>query len=206
MPTALIIDTHPAIRHAAGQILTNQAGIGEVRFADTGVAALHALRERAADLVLLDLQLSDLPGDAVLEEIVSTWPGTRVLVQSAMRQAAERALLGGAHGYIDKGAGLDGLANAVRALMGGYAAFPLASLPTIRRAAANPADPASLLSRRELTVLRFLAVGHSNKAISHVLGISNKTVSSHKTSIMAKLGFGSVIELAEFAKLHQLAC
>ena len=140
----------------------------------------------------------------MLEEVVSTWPVTCVLVLSAQRRAAERALLGGAHGYIDKGAGLDGLADAVRALMSGYAAFPLRSLPTFRRAAANPADPKALLSRRELTVLRLLAVGHSNKAISDVLEISNKTVSSHKASIMDKLGLGSLIDLAEFARVHRL--
>lgn len=206
MPNALIIDPHPAIHRAAGNVLAEHAGFDAVRFATDGASALQAMREQAADLVLIDLQLGDLPGDAVLEELVSTWPATRILVLSAMPQVAERALLGGAHGYVDKGAGLAGLADAVRAVMGGYAAFPLASLPSIRRAAVNPADPTRLLSRRELTVLRFLAVGHSNKAISGVLGISNKTVSSHKTSIMTKLGFGSLIDLAEFARRHQLAC
>lgn len=205
MPSALVVDAHPAVRHAAWQVLKESAGFEDVRFAEEGADALLSLRDRTVDLVMLDLQLADLPGDAVLEEVVSSYPSTRVLVLSALQQAAERALLGGAHGYIDKCAGLDGLADAVRAVMGGYAAFPLASLPTIRRAATNPADPRRLLSRRELTVLRFLVVGHSNKAISDVLGISNKTVSSHKTSIMNKLGFTSLIDLAEFARRHQLA-
>ncbi|RZT43074.1 response regulator transcription factor [Cupriavidus agavae] len=206
MPNALVIDSHPAIRRCALAVLKDQTGFDEVRFANGGAAALEALREREADLVVLDLQLEDLPGDAVLEEVVSNYPLTRVLVLSALPQAAERALLSGAHGYVDKGGGLENLGDAVRAVMGGYAAFPLSSLPTIRRAATNPADPRTLLSRRELTVLRFLAVGQSNKAISDVLGISNKTVSSHKTSIMTKLGFNSLIDLAEFARRHQLAC
>ncbi|MDT6962605.1 response regulator transcription factor [Cupriavidus sp. SZY C1] len=205
MPNALVIDPHAAIREAVHGALTAQAGFREVRLAPGGSTALLALRERAADLVVTDLQLDDVPGDAVLEEVVSSWPETRVLVVSAQRRAAERALLAGAHGFIDKNNGLGGLVDAVRALMGGYAAFPLKALPTFRRAATNPADPRTLLSRRELTVLRFLAAGHSNKSVSMVLNISNKTVSSHKASIMAKLGLSSLIDLAEFARIHRLA-
>ena len=68
--------------------------------------------------------------------------------------------------------------------------------------------PSTLISPAQscfgLTVLRLLAVGHSNKAISDVLEISNKTVSSHKASIMDKLGLGSLIDLAEFARVHRL--
>ncbi|MEN7526827.1 MULTISPECIES: response regulator transcription factor [unclassified Cupriavidus] len=204
MPNALVIDTHPAIRRNAQAVLQGE-GFDEVRFASGGIEALDTLRARAADFVMLDLQMADLPGDAVLEEVVANYPLTRVLVLSALQQAAERALLSGAHGYVDKGGGLENLGDTVRAVMSGYASFPLSSLPTIRRAAINPADPRALLSRRELTVLRFLAVGHSNKAISDALGISNKTVSSHKTSIMTKLGFNSLIDLAEFSRRHQLA-
>lgn len=204
MSNAIVIDPHSSIRTAVSNILEHASSFKEVRLATGGASGLLALRDRPADLVVMDLELDDLPGDAVLEEVVSTWPVTCVLVLSAQRRAGERALLGGAHGYIDKSAGLDGLADAVRAVMSGYVAFPLKSLPTFRRAAANPADPRTLLSRRELTVLRLLAVGHSNKAISDVLTISNKTVSSHKASIMDKLGLSSLIDLAEFARRQNL--
>jgi hypothetical protein len=71
-------------------------------------------------------------------------------------------LLSGAHGYVDKGNGIGGIEHAVRG-HGGYAAFPLALLTTIRRAASAPVDPIYVLSRRELTVMRFLAAGHSNR-------------------------------------------
>jgi len=209
MPNAIVIDSHPDphadTRELARSILANEAGFATVRFVKDGVDALRAMREQAADLVIMDLELADLPGDAMLEELSTSWPATRILVMSAQRRAGERALLAGAHGCVERCIGLPGLADAVRAVMRGYATFPVASLPTFRRAANNPADPRNLLSRRELTVLRFLAVGYSNKAISTVLSISNKTVSSHKTSIMSKLGVGSLIDLAEFARRHRLA-
>ncbi|WP_244786720.1 response regulator transcription factor [Cupriavidus pauculus] len=205
MPTALVIDPHPAICRAVSSVLADHLGFDEVRVAENGTRALRSMRERTAELVMVDLQLPDVPGDAVLEELVSTCPASRILVLSAMPHVAERALLCGAHGFVDKGAGLAGLAEAVRAIMSGYTVFPLSTLPRLRRSVMNPADPTQILSRRELTVMRFLAAGHSNKAISDVLGISNKTVSSHKTSIMAKLGCDSLIDMAEFARRHQLA-
>jgi len=204
MSSALVIDNHRGIRATAIAALLKFVGINEVRVATTAAEALTELRTQCADLVMLDLERADLPADAVVEEIVTTYPATRVLVLSAVAGAAERALLGGAHGYVDKGDGIDGMEHSVRAVMNGYAVFPQSSLPTIRRAASAPGDPTRVLSRRELTVLRLLAAGHSNKAISVVLGISNKTVSSHKSSVMTKLGFRSLIDLAEFARRHQL--
>jgi len=204
MPSALVIDDHPEVRGAATAALLKAIGFDDVRVVATTTEALIALRTQCAHLVLVDLGLADLPRDAAVEEVVTAYPATRVLVMSSVPGAAERALLGGAHGFIDKNEGIEALQHAVRAAMSGYAVFPHASLPSIRRAASSPSNPTHVLSRRELTVIRFLAAGHSNKAISAVLGISNKTVSSHKMSIMTKLGFQSLIDLAEFARRHQL--
>jgi two-component system response regulator EvgA len=205
MSSALVIDNHRGVRATATAALLKSIGFEEVRMAATAAEALQELRTQCADLVMVDLELADLPGDAVVEEVVTICPETCVLVLSAVAGAAERALRGGAHGYVDRGDGIDGMVHAVRALMSGYAVFPLTLLPTIRRASPAPASPTQVLSRRELTVLRLLAAGHSNKAISVVLGISNKTVSSHKASIMTKLQFRSLIDLAEFARRHNIS-
>ncbi|SDC46042.1 two component transcriptional regulator, LuxR family [Cupriavidus sp. YR651] len=203
MPTALVVDDHPAIRLAVGNQLMCDLGFEEIREASNGPDALQVLRRGATDLIIVDLDLPGVAGDAVLEEAASRYPAARVLVLSAMPGAGERAMHGGAHGYVAKQEGLQELMHAIRAVMAGYAVFPVKLLQSIRQTATQ-GDLLSLLSKRELTVLRFLASGYSNKTISDVLCISNKTVSSHKTSIMAKLGFGSLIELGEFARRHQL--
>lgn len=205
MSNALVIDAHPAMRHAVCNMLREVSAFESVHLASNGSEGLIALRSHKVELVLIDPQLGDLPADLVLDELATNHTDTRVLVLSAQCKAAEHALMAGAHGFIDKGDGLERLPDAVRAVMGGYATFPLTSLPSIRRVASSPSDPVSLLSRRELTVLRLLATGHSNKSISTMLGISNKTVSSHKTSIMAKLGVDSLIKLSDFVRRHQLA-
>jgi len=204
MSSALVIDNQRGIRAMATTALLKTIGFENVRVAGTATEALMELRTQRADLVMVDSELADLPGDAVVEEVLTIYPATRVLVLTGMAGAAERALLGGAHGYLDRGASIDVMEYTIRATMNGYAVFPQAWLSTIRRAASAPANPTQVLSRREFTVLRFLAAGHSNKANGIVLGLSNKTVSSHKMSIMTKLGFQSLIDLAEFARRHQL--
>ncbi|WP_454762915.1 LuxR C-terminal-related transcriptional regulator [Cupriavidus campinensis] len=204
MPTALVVDDHPAIRLAVRTRLTDELQFDTVTEVTNGADALHALRDGATDLIVVDLSLPGVPGEALLAELVARHPRTRVLVLSAMTGAGERAIHGGAHGYVDKGDGLDALTPALRAVMEGFAVFPTQLLPTLRRVTAVAGDPARILSRRELTVLRMLATGHTNKAISELLEISNKTVSSHKTNIMGKLKFKSLIDLAEFARRHHL--
>ena len=76
MPNAIVIDPHIAVRKTVCNILETASGFQEVRVAAGGAPGLLALRDRPADLVVMDLQLDDLPGDAVLEEVVSTWPVT----------------------------------------------------------------------------------------------------------------------------------
>ncbi|MGO4279255.1 two component transcriptional regulator, LuxR family [Cupriavidus sp. OV038] len=204
MPTALVVDDHPAIRLAVRSRLTEDLDFDTVTEVTNGADALRVLRDAIADLIVVDLSLPGVPGEALLAELVSRHPATRVLVLSAMTGAGERAIHGGAHGYVDKGDGLHALTPALRAVMQGFAVFPTHLLPTLRRLSAVAGDPARILSRRELTVLRMLASGHTNKAISELLEISNKTVSSHKANIMSKLKFKSLIELAEFARRHHL--
>lgn len=204
MPTALVVDDHPAIRLAVRTCLTDELHFDTVTEVTNGADALQALRYEAADLIVVDLSLPGVPGEALLAELVARHPGSRVLVLSAMTGAAERAMHGGAHGYVDKGDGLQALTPALRAVMEGFAVFPTHMLPSLRRMSAVAGDPARVLSRRELTVMRMLASGHTNKAISELLAISNKTVSSHKANIMSKLKFKSLIDLAEFARRHHL--
>ena len=105
MPTALVVDDHPAIRLAVRSRLTEDLDFDTVTEVTNGADALRVLRDAIADLIVVDLSLPGVPGEALLAELVSRHPGTRVLVLSAMTGAGERAIHGGAHGYVDKGDG-----------------------------------------------------------------------------------------------------
>ncbi|WP_423196150.1 MULTISPECIES: LuxR C-terminal-related transcriptional regulator [unclassified Cupriavidus] len=203
MSVALIVDDHPAVRLAVAAHLTQDLGF-EVREATCAAEAIQAMKEVQPDLVIVDLDLPALPGDTVIEAVGNLCPSARLVVLSALTGAPIRALRAGAHGYVAKDSGLHELAEVLRVVLSGYAVFPVGSLDTLRRIADGPGSPTAGLSRREMTVLRFLATGQSNKSIAETLRISNKTVSSHKTSIMTKLKLSSLIELAEFARRHHL--
>ncbi|WP_342052263.1 MULTISPECIES: response regulator transcription factor [unclassified Cupriavidus] len=203
MPVALIVDDHPAVRVAVAAQLSQQLGY-QTYEAATAADAMQLIGEVTPDLVIVDLDLPSVPGEVVIEAVEERHPAARLVVLSAVSSASLRALQAGAHGQVAKDSGLDELGKIVDAVMAGYVVFPAALLESLHRMAGGQNDPMAELSRREVTVLRFLAGGQSNKAIAETLHISNKTVSSHKTSIMTKLGLKSMIDLAEFARKHRL--
>ncbi|QET02730.1 response regulator transcription factor [Cupriavidus pauculus] len=203
MPVALIVDDHPAVRVAVAAQLSQQLGY-QTHEAATAADAMQLIGEVTPDLVIVDLDLPSVPGEVVIEAVEERHPSARLVVLSAVSSASLRALQAGAHGQVAKDSGLDELGKIVDAVMAGYVVFPAALLESLHRMAGGQNDPMAELSRREVTVLRFLAGGQSNKAIAETLHISNKTVSSHKTSIMTKLGLKSMIDLAEFARKHRL--
>lgn len=203
MPVALIVDDHPAVRVAVASHLSRHLGYQTHEAASTA-DAMRVLEEITPDLVVVDLDLPSVPGEVVIEAVEDRHPTARVVVLSAVASASLRALHARAHGQVAKDSGLDELGQVLGAVMAGYVVFPAALLESLHRTAGGNNDPMAGLSRREVTVLRFLAAGQSNKAIAETLHISNKTVSSHKTSIMTKLGLKSMIDLAEFARKHRL--
>lgn len=203
MSVALIVDDHPAVRLAVSAHLTAHLGF-EIHEAHNAADAIKSMEELKPDLLIVDLDMPSLPGDAVVEAVEKLCPKARLIVLSAVNGAGVRAVRAGAHGHVAKVSGLDELVEVLRVMMLGYAVFPVSVLDALRRMADGPKSPTAGLSRREVTVLRFLAAGHSNKAIAEALRISNKTVSSHKTSVMGKLKLHSLIDIAEFARKHQI--
>ncbi|AGW88905.1 hypothetical protein N234_02605 [Ralstonia pickettii DTP0602] len=82
--------------------------------------------------------------------------------------------------------------------------FPMQTLEAARQIGEEQDAGMPRLSNREVTILQYLARGHSNKSIAAELLISSKTVSTHKANIMAKLNVGSLVELVDYARRHQM--
>lgn len=90
-------------------------------------------------------------------------------------------------------------------LLAGYSFFPSNTLQLINHPASLKGEIRDMpLSNREITVLRYLANGLSNKDIAEKLLLSNKTISAHKANIFSKLGVHSIVELIDYAKAHEL--
>lgn len=205
MDQALIVDDHPAIRQAVSAQLRRVLGFRLVMEADNSHDALQIVYEREPKLVILELALPGTPGVELIHRIAGRFPRVRMLVLSGtdIQFAPVRALRAGAHGFVAKQAGVEDLLHAARGILAGYLYFPVHTLRAARLLAKS-SGPTSCLSRRELSILQYLARGHANKSIAEALRISAKTVSSHKTNLMGKLQIGSLVELADFARRHKI--
>jgi len=106
---------------------------------------------------------------------------------------------------VSKRKDLNDIYNAVEMLLSGYSFFPYETLSFINHQGSHRGAINDMpLSNREVTVLRYLANGLSNKEIAQQLLLSNKTISAHKSNIYSKLGVQTIVELIDYAKAHEL--
>ncbi|KVP86538.1 LuxR family transcriptional regulator [Burkholderia ubonensis] len=196
----LLIDDHPAMVFALTTILERDPLLKVVGAAETGKLALKRYRELKPDLLLVDLDLPELDGLNLIETIRRADNDVKILVVSSQKatQFATRCQAAGANGYVEKCEDIPQIQNAVRATLSGYNCFPAI------KSTATAEGPISLLSEREVCIMKYLARGWSNKQIGDALSISNKTVSTHKNSILTKLGITNIVDLAHFAKANDL--
>jgi two-component system response regulator EvgA len=209
MSTTLIIDDHPAFRLVIKMQLQQLLGIEEVIEADNGQAAVELARQFAPKLAILDLDIPRISGLDVIPRLKLAHPPIRVLVLSGHDPAtfAPRAMRSGVHGFVGKSQEMKEIMRGVEAVLAGYTVFPVTTGCGMASniGTEHEEERVRLLSDKELVILQMLSKGMSNKAIGDALFISNKTVSSHKTRIMQKLGAKSLVELIDLARRCRIA-
>lgn len=206
MQHVLIVDEPSKFRAMLCAELASVLEPGEVLETDGVREGFRLAREHRPDLVLVDVERFGNPGIDFVRRISAMLPTVPLLVLSGTdaTQAPVRALRAGAHGFVVKQRGLAEVMQAVRGVLSGYLVFPMQTLETVRQLGEQHDIGVPRLSNREITILQYLARGHSNKSIAAQLLISSKTVSTHKTNIMAKLNVGSLVEMVDYARRHQL--
>lgn len=207
MGKILIVDDHPIVRLAV-RLLLERASHEVIGEADNGVEAVIAARDLQPELMLLDLDIPKLGGLEVIARIQMLPAPPRVLVLSSLDPAffSGRCMRAGAHGFVYKQEDTEELLVGIKSVLYGYSFFPN-QLSTSVRNKNQERDESLLLeslSDRELTVLRYLALGYTNKQIADEFLINNKTVSSYKKRLQDKLGESSVVGLSGFAKRNLL--
>jgi two-component system response regulator EvgA len=210
MSTILIVDDHPAFRLVIRLQLMQLLGVENIFEADNGQAAVEMARQHAPDLAILDLDIPRISGLDVIPRLKLAHPLIRVLVLSGQDPVtfAPRAMRSGAHGFVGKSQEMKEILRGVEAVLAGYTVFPVTrsgSGMAPNNGASSEEDKLALLSDKELVILQMLSRGMSNKAIGDALFVSNKTVSSHKTRIMQKLGVRSLVELVDLARRCRIA-
>ncbi|HUX42441.1 MAG TPA: response regulator transcription factor [Rectinemataceae bacterium] len=204
----LIVDDHPFIRKGIRETLSEAIGLLEIEDAADGNQAFELLRANYFDLVIVDVSMPGRDGLELIRDSLALRPNLRFLMMSvfAEREFAERAYRNGAMGYLAKSSPPSQFLEAVRRILGGqvYVSPEYAELLVLGKTGESE-EGGQRLSDRELAVLRRYAAGLSLMEIGRELHLSVKTVSTHKTRAMEKLGIESNAELISYALSHGLA-
>ncbi|WP_253378634.1 fimbria biosynthesis transcriptional regulator FimZ [unidentified bacterial endosymbiont] len=205
--SVIIMDEHPIVRMSIEVLLQKNKNIVVKLKSGDSHEVLDCIRNHAIDLVILDIELTGTDGFALLKRIKYLNKDIKVLFLSSKSESfyAGRAIRAGANGFVSKRKDLGEIYNAVEMILTGYSFFPSETLNFINHLGTRTGAAVDMpLSNREVTVLRYLANGLSNKEIAEQLLLSNKTISAHKSNIYSKLGVQSIVELIDYAKAHEL--
>lgn len=185
MIRVMCVDDHPLMREGIGAVIRSQADMTIVVEASNGREAVEAFRKHRPDVTLMDLRLPDMSGIDALVAIRAEFPDARIIMLTTFEGDVEiqRALHGGARGYLLKSTPADDILDAVRDVHAGRKRIP-------SEIAAKIAEYVSEvpLTRREIEILQEMAGGHRNRAIGERLFIAEETVKVHIKHLMEKLG------------------
>jgi two-component system invasion response regulator UvrY len=204
----LLADDHTLVRRGLKQIL--QDGFPHARFLEAGNAedVLRLVASNRCSLLLLDINLPGRSGLDVMRDVRQIAPRIPVLIVTMQSedQYAVRCLRAGASGFVTKDSSPEELVAASRKVMGGgrYVSPRVAEMLAAEVCRPTRGVPRSGLSEREYEVLRMIADGTSLTEIASRLRLSVKTVSSHRSRILAKLGFESNAQLVRYALEQKL--
>lgn len=198
----ILADDHTLVRAGIRRILESQPQFEVVAEAHDGAAALDAVAQHDADVLVLDLNMNGLEGIDVLRQAKRTKPDLRVVILTmhAGREYVSRALAEGADGYLLKDSAVQDLAGAIANVMLGGTFFS----PAIQQQMADMMREGHKeglhgLTDREREVLTLIARGLSTKEIATELNIGGRTVETHRANLMRKLGVKSVALLTQVA-------
>lgn len=209
----LLADDHDVLRRGVRGLLEEQPGWEVCGEARNGREAVDLALRLQPDVAVLDLTMPELNGLEATRQIKKHLPDTEVLVFTMhhSEQLLHAVLAGGARGYVLKSDAARQLVAAVEAavahrpfLSTAVSAAAGEGVPRAWAGAAREASAFHVLSAREREIVQLLAEGQSSKVAAATLGISVKTVETHRATIMRKLGIRSVVELVRYAIRNQL--
>ena len=184
-----VADDHPPYRDGISRAISEREGLELAGEADTGLAALAAIRSGCPDVAVLALEMAGLGGIDLTTSIVRAEMATRVLLLAASPEDVYDAVAAGAYGYLMRPAGPDAVCAAVEAVARGSAVLDGAAQEALVRCIRDRAAPVRQdLSEREREVLELTAQGLSAPQIAAELHLSPTTVKSHLHGAYEKLG------------------
>jgi len=210
----LVVDDHSIVRRGIRSLLESQSGLEVCAEAADGIEAIQQVEKERPDLVVLDLTIPQKNGLEVTRCIREEFPTTAVLILTMhfSEEVAREVLRCGARGYLLKSDADIELLTAVQQIRknrpfftGKLAASMAESFARDKpRGGDTSGDIEAPLSAREIEVVQLLASGKGNKEVAAMIGVSTRTVESHRNHIMQKMAFGSFSDLIRFAIRNSL--
>jgi DNA-binding NarL/FixJ family response regulator len=200
----LLADDHTLVRAGISALLERVEGVKVVGEAADGLHAMELIKELQPEVVLLDLQMPGLSGFEVLQQATEKFPSIKIIVLSVhdSEEYALRALRSGAAGYLPKSAASTELKQAIEQVARGEIyVSPIISQMISVESEKGPSylAPSIELTPRQREVLTLVAEGYSTRDIARTLGISVKTVETHRAQLMERLNIHDVAGLVRYA-------
>lgn len=203
MIKTLIVDDHDLVRTGIRAMLEEVQAIKVVGEARNGKEAVKVAREVRPDVVLMDVKMPELDGLEATRKLLRIDPDIKVLVVTVCEDDIfpSRLLQAGASGYLTKGASMDEMVQAIRAVNAGqrYISPAVAQQLAFKHVSDVEESPIDSLSERELQVMLMIVRGQKPKEISEKLCLSPKTVNSYRYRLFDKLGVVNDVELTHLA-------
>ena len=202
----VLCDDHPLVLDGLRAVFQNDAGIEVVGVAHDGERAVALTRAVAPHVLVVDLALPGLSGLEVTRQVAAACPDVRIIILTVheRRSYVDRLLAEGAAGYVLKRSAAQQILAAVHAVAaGGVYVDPMLLGRMLPPGAPGPTPPsprAETLTAREEETLRLLAHGFSNKEAAAQLGITTKTVDTHRSNAMRKLALRTRHDLIRYAR------
>lgn len=202
----VIADDHRIVRQGLRSLVEQESDLEVIGMAANGRQALQMTRRLIPDVVIMDISMPDLNGIDATSQIVNEAPGVKVIALSmhSEKQLIDGMLRAGAAGYLLKESAFEELIKAIRIVCAGKKYLSPDVTDIVLRDYLNPSIDSDHnltqdLTLREREVLQLIVEGCATKEVANRLNISIKTVESHRSRIMNKLGLHTVAELTKYA-------
>ncbi len=204
--TVIIADDHMIVRDGIRSLLEKQPDIEVVAEADNGRTALKHAQQLSPDVIIMDIGMHELNGIDATRQIIDKLPDVKILALSMYsdKQFIKGMLKAGASGYMLKDSASKELVDAIRIVANNkvYISPNIAGVVAedyLEHSAEKDASVRSILTTRETEVLQLLVEGKSTKQTASILGVSIKTIESHRQNIMKKLNIDNIVSLTKYA-------
>jgi DNA-binding NarL/FixJ family response regulator len=203
--SVLIVDDHPIIRKGLSDLFRARPEFQVVGAASDGAEAVRLARENRPHVVLMDLSMPGIDGVEATRQVLDVSPDSKVVILTSFTEADRitEAVDAGAIGYLLKDAEPDALVAGVRSAAAGDAPFDARAARALLPAQTKR-RPEHQLTLRELEILKLVVAGLPNKSIARHLGISEKTVKAHLTSVFSTIGVTDRTSAAVWAERNGL--